>query len=95
MDALPPTPEWGSVLQFNLDGSGRRIYARGMRNTVGLTLHPVTNELWARTTVTVVRAPSLLIQSQRRPVALVVPDPCNLARVPGFKVVALYAEAVG
>jgi glucose/arabinose dehydrogenase len=76
MDALPPTPEWGSVLQFNLDGSGRRIYARGMRNTVGLTLHPVTNELWARTTVTVVRAPSLLIQSQRRPVALV---PAHLA----------------
>ena len=46
LDPLPPTPEWGTILQFNIDGSGRRIYARGMRNTVGLTLHPVTNQLW-------------------------------------------------
>ena len=45
-DPLPPNPEWGSILEFNLDGSGRRIFATGVRNPVGLTLHPVSNELW-------------------------------------------------
>ena len=47
LEPLPPSPEWGTVLQFNLDGSGRRIYASGMRNPVGLTQHPVSRELWA------------------------------------------------
>ncbi|NKB72696.1 MAG: T9SS type A sorting domain-containing protein [Candidatus Latescibacteria bacterium] len=46
LEALPPSPEWGTVLQFNLDGSGRRVWATGMRNPVGLTLHPSTNQLW-------------------------------------------------
>jgi glucose/arabinose dehydrogenase len=46
LNPLPPTPEWGSILQFDLDGGGRRIYATGMRNVVGLALHPVTGELW-------------------------------------------------
>jgi glucose/arabinose dehydrogenase len=45
-DPLPPNPEFGSILEFNLDGSGRRIFATGVRNPVGLTLHPVSNELW-------------------------------------------------
>ena len=38
--------ERGSILQFNTDGSGRRVYASGVRNVVGMDLHPVTNELW-------------------------------------------------
>jgi glucose/arabinose dehydrogenase len=40
-------PERATVLQFNADGSNRRIYASGLRNAIGLDLHPVTGELWA------------------------------------------------
>lgn len=40
-------PERAAILQFNADGSGRRVFARGLRNGVGLALHPVTNQLWA------------------------------------------------
>ena len=40
-------PERGTILEFNADGTGRRIFARGLRNAVGLALHPQTNELWA------------------------------------------------
>jgi glucose/arabinose dehydrogenase len=38
-------PERATILEFNADGSG--IFARGLRNAIGLALHPVTNELWA------------------------------------------------
>lgn len=41
------SPEEAAILQFNADGSGRRIFARGLRNAVGMALHPATNELWA------------------------------------------------
>lgn len=34
------------VLEFNPDGTGERIFASGIRNAVGLALHPVTGELW-------------------------------------------------
>jgi glucose/arabinose dehydrogenase len=40
-------PERAVILQFNLDGSGRRTFARGLRNAVGMAIHPVTGELWA------------------------------------------------
>lgn len=36
-----------AVLQFNPDGSGGRVFARGLRNSVGLAFHPTTGELWA------------------------------------------------
>ena len=36
-----------AVTQFNRDGSGGRIFARGLRNSVGLAFHPTTGELWA------------------------------------------------
>lgn len=32
---------------YNEDGTGRQVYANGARNAVGMTLHPVTGELWA------------------------------------------------
>jgi len=35
------------LVSFNPDGSDRRIEARGIRNSVGMALHPVTRELWA------------------------------------------------
>jgi glucose/arabinose dehydrogenase len=31
---------------MNVDGSGREIFASGVRNTVGFTWHPQTKELW-------------------------------------------------
>jgi glucose/arabinose dehydrogenase len=37
---------FASITRINPDGSGREIYAKGIRNTVGFTWHPVTNELW-------------------------------------------------
>ena len=35
------------ILEFNPDGSGERIYASGVRNAVGIAIHPTTGELWA------------------------------------------------
>jgi glucose/arabinose dehydrogenase len=35
------------ILEYNPDGSGFRIYAWGIRNPVGLAVHPDTGELWA------------------------------------------------
>ena len=45
-ELVPYSPERGAVLQFNADGTGRRIFATGVRNVVGMDIHPVTNELW-------------------------------------------------
>jgi glucose/arabinose dehydrogenase len=36
-----------AVVQFNRDGSGGRVFARGLRNSVGLAVHPTTGDLWA------------------------------------------------
>ena len=36
-----------AILQMAPDGSGARVYARGLRNAVGLVFHAVTGELWA------------------------------------------------
>ncbi|HET6225234.1 MAG TPA: T9SS type A sorting domain-containing protein [Bacteroidia bacterium] len=35
------------IEQYNDDGSDRKVFATGIRNAVGMTLHPVTNRLWA------------------------------------------------
>ena len=40
-------PERATIIQLSADGTGRRVFARGLRNGIGLALHPVTNELWA------------------------------------------------
>ncbi len=46
-DACPETnPEHATILQTALDGSGRRIFARGLRNTLGFDAHPETQQLW-------------------------------------------------
>ena len=39
-------PERAAILEFNADGTGRRVFARGLRNAVGMGIHPVTNEIW-------------------------------------------------
>ncbi|MBT3346323.1 MAG: T9SS type A sorting domain-containing protein [Gemmatimonadetes bacterium] len=38
--------ERGAILQFNLDGSERRVFANGVRNVIGMDIHPVTGQLW-------------------------------------------------
>ena len=35
------------ILEFNPDGSGLRRFATGIRNPVGIVIHPATGELWA------------------------------------------------
>ena len=37
---------YASITRMNADGSGREIYAKGVRNTVGFTWHPETGEMW-------------------------------------------------
>ncbi|MEJ2276050.1 MAG: PQQ-dependent sugar dehydrogenase, partial [Woeseiaceae bacterium] len=39
-------PGYAEIIRVNPDGSGRETYASGVRNTVGFTWHPETNELW-------------------------------------------------
>lgn len=46
-DESPEEHERADILAFAPDGSGRRIYASGLRNPVGLAVHPRTGELWA------------------------------------------------
>jgi glucose/arabinose dehydrogenase len=40
-------PLQGAIYQYNADGSGRRLFARGLRNAEGLALLPGTDQLWA------------------------------------------------
>ena len=37
---------YASISRMNPDGSEREIYAHGVRNTVGFTWHPETEEMW-------------------------------------------------
>lgn len=37
---------YASITRMNTDGSGPEVFARGVRNSVGLTWHPRTNDLW-------------------------------------------------
>jgi glucose/arabinose dehydrogenase len=39
-------PGYAQIIRMNPDGSGRETYASGVRNSVGLTWHPETGELW-------------------------------------------------
>ena len=40
------TPIYSTINSMNPDGSDLQIYARGIRNSVGFTWHPDTDELW-------------------------------------------------
>lgn len=40
------SPESATILQANEDGSDRKVYAKGLRNTIGFGWHPQTGELW-------------------------------------------------
>jgi glucose/arabinose dehydrogenase len=39
-------PIFASITRVNADGSGREIFASGVRNSVGFTWHPETKEMW-------------------------------------------------
>lgn len=39
-------PIYASITRINPDGTGREIFAGGVRNTVGFDWHPRTGELW-------------------------------------------------
>lgn len=39
-------PHRATVWVYNLDGSGGRLYARGLRNAVGMAINPGTAEIW-------------------------------------------------
>jgi len=41
-----PRPDHATILEFNDDGTGRRIFATGMRSTLGLAINPWSRELW-------------------------------------------------
>lgn len=38
--------DFGVILRMNADGTGREVFARGIRNTVGFTWHPKNREMW-------------------------------------------------
>jgi len=38
--------ENATLVQMKSDGSGRRVYAKGLRNFIGFDWHPATKELW-------------------------------------------------
>jgi glucose/arabinose dehydrogenase len=37
---------YASITRMNSDGTGREVFASGVRNTVGFTWHPTTKQLW-------------------------------------------------
>ncbi|HUQ93195.1 MAG TPA: PQQ-dependent sugar dehydrogenase [Bryobacteraceae bacterium] len=47
-NGAPGGPEWRATInRINPDGSGREIYASGLRNTIGMRWFPGTDTLWA------------------------------------------------
>jgi len=45
-DANAAEKDRADILAFNPDGSGQRIFASGIRNAVGIAVHPASGELW-------------------------------------------------
>ncbi len=39
-------PGFGNIRRISTDGTSDEVYASGIRNSVGLAFHPVTDELW-------------------------------------------------
>ncbi len=39
-------PESATLLEMNTDGTGRKIFASGLRNTIGFAFEPTSRELW-------------------------------------------------
>ena len=45
--SVEPDPMRASIVEYNPDGTGKRIYASGTRNPIGLAWLPGTRTLWA------------------------------------------------
>ncbi|GAC1701848.1 MAG: hypothetical protein NVS9B4_05940 [Candidatus Acidiferrum sp.] len=45
-DDHPAEKNRADILEFNPDGTGMRVFAYGIRNAVGLEVHPKSGELW-------------------------------------------------
>ena len=43
----PAEKDRARIFEFNPDGSGRRVFAWGIRNAVGIAINPITGRLWA------------------------------------------------
>lgn len=77
---------YASMLRMNADGTGREVFARGIRNTVGFDWHPETGVLWftdnGRDNMGASMAEAGLIpQAQARAATDSLP-PCELNRAP-------------
>jgi len=46
-DKTPREKDRADILVFAPEGGGRRVYASGIRNAVGIAVHPRSGELWA------------------------------------------------
>jgi glucose/arabinose dehydrogenase len=46
-DTNPKEKDRATILKFNPDGSAGRVYVSGIRNAVGIAVHPQTGQLWA------------------------------------------------
>jgi len=46
-DDVEPDPMRATITEFNPDGTGKRTYAAGTRNPIGLAWLPGTNTMWA------------------------------------------------
>ncbi|HEY6096819.1 MAG TPA: sorbosone dehydrogenase family protein, partial [Candidatus Deferrimicrobium sp.] len=44
--SMEPEKNRADILEFKPDGTGFRVYAYGIRNPVGIAVHPLTGELW-------------------------------------------------
>ncbi|MCU0492318.1 MAG: RICIN domain-containing protein [Chloroflexaceae bacterium] len=40
-------PVRGAIYEYNMDGTGKRLFAQGLRNAEGLAVVPNSNDLWA------------------------------------------------
>jgi glucose/arabinose dehydrogenase len=43
---LEKSPESATILRAKADGSDRKVFAKGLRNTLGFGWHPKTKEMW-------------------------------------------------
>jgi len=40
------TPDRAAVMRYDADGKNGRVYSSGLRNAVGMAVHPVTGQIW-------------------------------------------------
>lgn len=43
---IESSPERAAVMRFDADGKNGRVFSSGLRNAVGIAVHPVTREIW-------------------------------------------------